>query len=91
MLQYLKDNGYKTGLLSNCSSETVRVWPETLLAPLIDVPVFSAVEGIMKPDPRLFQIALGRLGERAKDCLYIADGMSQELTTAGGSRRSPSR
>lgn len=81
-LSYLKKNGCKTGLISNCSSEATRVWPETLLAPLIDAPVFSCVEGIMKPDPRLFQIALKRLNVRAANCLYIADGMSQELATA---------
>jgi putative hydrolase of the HAD superfamily len=82
VLQYLKDNGYKTGLISNCSMETVNVWPKTLIAPLIDKPVFSSVEGVMKPDPRLFQIAMERLNVRAAECLYIADGMSRELETA---------
>jgi putative hydrolase of the HAD superfamily len=81
-LIYLRAKKYKIGLVSNCSLETTRIWPETKLAPLIDVPVFSAVEGIKKPDPRLFQIALDRLGVLAAECLYIADGMSQELTTA---------
>ena len=81
-LKYLKTKKYKTGLVSNCSMETTRLWPETKLAPLIDVPVFSSIEGIMKPDPRLFQRALKRLNVRAADCLYIADGMSRELTTA---------
>jgi putative hydrolase of the HAD superfamily len=82
VLSFLKKNGYKTGLVSNCSMETTEVWPKTKLAPFVDVAVFSAIEGIMKPDPRLFQIALERLGERAEGCMYIADGMGQELTTA---------
>ena len=36
----------------------------------------------MKPDPRLFQIALRKLAVKSKDCLYVADGMGQELETA---------
>ncbi|HTY81910.1 MAG TPA: HAD family hydrolase [Dehalococcoidales bacterium] len=82
VLSYLKENGYKTGLVSNCSRETTEVWPKTKLAPFVDVAVFSAIEGIMKPDPRIFRIALKRLEVSAKESLYIADGMSGELTTA---------
>lgn len=83
VLSYLKANGYKTALLSNCSMETTILWPKTKLARLIDVPVMSSAEGIMKPDPRLFQIALKKLAVKPKDCLYVADGMGQELITAG--------
>ncbi len=63
--------------------ETTILWPKTKLARLIDVPVMSSAEGIMKPDPRLFQIALKKLAVKPKDCLYVADGMGQELVTAG--------
>jgi putative hydrolase of the HAD superfamily len=82
VLSYLKDNGYKTGLISNASMETTRVWPNTALAPLIDTSVFSCIEGILKPDPRIFQIAMERLAVSPEKCLYVADGMSRELTTA---------
>ncbi len=82
VLSYLKANGYKTGLVSNCSMETTRVWTKTLLAPLIDVPVFSCTERVMKPDPRIFLIAIEKLGVPPEECIYIADGMSSELTTA---------
>ena len=83
-LSYLKQNGCKTGLVSNCSMETTAIWPETLLAPFIDVAVFSCVEGAMKPDPRLFQTALERLAVPPGNCIYVADGMSRELETASG-------
>lgn len=82
VLKHLKANGYKTALLSNCSMETTIIWPKTELAPLIDVPVMSAIEGIMKPDVRLFRILLKRLAVKSEACLYIADGVGQELTTA---------
>jgi putative hydrolase of the HAD superfamily len=82
VLSYLKANGYKTALLSNCSMETTTIWPKTSLAPLIDVPVMSCIEGMLKPDPRLFQIAIEKLAVKPEACLYVADGVGQELTTA---------
>lgn len=82
VLSYLKARGYKTGLLSNCSMETTVIWNETVIAPLIDVTVFSCLEGTMKPDPRIYRTAIERLGVKPEECLYIADGMSGELTAA---------
>jgi putative hydrolase of the HAD superfamily len=82
VLKNLKASGYKTALLSNCSMETSKIWPNTELAPLIDVPVMSSVEGIMKPDVRLFKIVLKKLGVEPEACVYVADGVGQELSTA---------
>ena len=82
VLSHLKAEGYKTGLISNCSAETTTIWKDTLLAPFIDTAVFSCSVGLMKPDPRIFQIATERLAVEPGDCLYIADGIGQELTSA---------
>lgn len=81
-LGFLRANRYKVGLISDCSTEVPTAWKDTPFAPLIDVPVFSCVAGVKKPDPRIYQIALNRLGVEAKDCLYIGDGSSHELTGA---------
>ncbi len=81
-LGFLRANGYKVGLISDCSTEVPTAWKDTPLAPLIDVPVFSCVAGVKKPDPRIYQMALERLGVEARDCLYIGDGSSQELSGA---------
>jgi putative hydrolase of the HAD superfamily len=81
-LGFLRANGYKVGLISDCSTEVPTAWKDTLLAPLIDVPVFSCVAGIKKPDPRIYRMALERLRVEAKNCLYIGDGSSQELSGA---------
>jgi putative hydrolase of the HAD superfamily len=51
-------------------------------APLIDVSVYSSLVGIQKPDPRIYQLAVEQLAVEPKDCLYIGDGDSQELTGA---------
>lgn len=81
-LSSLKSNGYKTGLISNCSVETTMIWKEILLAPLIDVTVFSCLAGTVKPDPSIYQEAVEKLAVSPKECLYIADGIGQELTSA---------
>jgi putative hydrolase of the HAD superfamily len=81
-LGFLRANGYKVGLISDCSSEVPTAWKDTSLAPLIDVSIFSCVAGVKKPDPRIYRMALERLGVEARDCLYIGDGSSRELSGA---------
>jgi putative hydrolase of the HAD superfamily len=81
-LQYLKEAGYKLGLLSNCSHEIPAVWPGSPLATLIDVAVFSCSVNMRKPDPRIYELTARRLGVLPQECLYVGDGGSQELSAA---------
>lgn len=81
-LSRLKSAGIRTALISDCSSETALVWPDTALAPLFDVILLSCVVGIKKPDPRIYRMATEQLGVEPGECLYIGDGSSQELTGA---------
>ncbi len=81
-LTALKDQGYQTGLISDCSHEIPVVWPETIFAPLIDEAVFSCVVGMRKPDPRIYRLATDKLSVRPEDCLFVGDGGSQELSGA---------
>ena len=82
ILSYLKKEGYKTGLISDCSYEVSIVWESTPFAKLIDIPVFSCAVGVKKPDPRIYFMALEQLAIEPQDCLYIGDGSSHELTGA---------
>lgn len=82
LLGFLRANGYKVGLISDCSTEVPTAWKGTPFALLIDVPIFSCVAGVKKPDPQIYQMALEGLGVAAKDCLYIGDGSSRELSGA---------
>jgi putative hydrolase of the HAD superfamily len=81
-LGFLKANDYRVGLITDCSSEVPMVWKDTPMASLIDVPVFSCIERVKKPDARIYQRALQRLVVDARDCLYIGDGSSRELSGA---------
>ncbi|HSW57696.1 MAG TPA: HAD-IA family hydrolase [Dehalococcoidales bacterium] len=82
VLQNIKKRGLKTGLITDCSPETPAEWSKTSLAGYFDAAVFSCLEGIKKPDPRIYQIAIDRLEVLAGDCLYVGDGSSRELSGA---------
>lgn len=82
ILSYLKSKKYKTGLISDCANDTPLIWPETPFAPYFDAVVFSCVAGMNKGDPRIFQIAVEKLAVKPEYCIYIADGMRNELSNA---------
>jgi putative hydrolase of the HAD superfamily len=86
---HLKNEGFKIGLLSNCSIEIPILWPETPLSAVIDSAVFSSRECLTKPDPRIYQLACQRLDVAAEFCLYVADGENFELAAAAGARLTP--
>ncbi len=82
VLAHLKSDGYRTGLLSDCSMETTLVWENSPLSSLVDEPVFSCLVGLKKPDPRIYQIAAEKLGVSPEECIYVADGIGKELSAA---------
>jgi putative hydrolase of the HAD superfamily len=78
----LKNHGYKTGLISNCSIEIPILWQETPFAEAIDTPIFSSRVRLRKPDVRIYHVACERLSARPEACLYIGDGEDHELAAA---------
>ena len=81
-LRQLRASGVPTALISDCSAEVLDLWPTTPYAELIDEPLFSCVEGLVKPDTNLYLLACTRLGVRPATCVYVGDGGSHELTGA---------
>ncbi len=81
-LGMIRGMGYKLGLISDCSWETVSLWPETPFLPLFDVTVFSCVIGLMKPDPQVYTLACRTLEVAPERCLYVGNGGSDELAGA---------
>jgi putative hydrolase of the HAD superfamily len=80
----LRECGLKTGLITVCSDDVVALWEETDFHGLFDAEVFSAAVGLRKPDPRIYRIALEKLGVEAKDAMFVGDGANDEL---GGAER----
>lgn len=65
---------YKTGLLSNAFSDLRRVVTSTLkISDAFDEMVISAEIHLMKPDPRIYQYALQRLGVAPQEAVFIDD------------------
>jgi putative hydrolase of the HAD superfamily len=81
-LDALTEAGLPLAIVSDCSVETARLWSSTLLGQRIQATVFSCVEGIYKPDPRMYHRGLQQLGLPAGRCVFVGDGGSRELTGA---------
>ena len=81
-LTALKELGLATALVSDCTHELPAFLPGLPVAPLLDARVFSVELGVCKPDRRIYLAACDLLGVAPRDCLYVGDGGSQELTGA---------
>ena len=82
VLRELRRRGHRVGLITVCTEDVEELWPETPMAELVDVPVFSCSAGMNKPDPRIYELACERLGVEPADCLYVGDGNNDELRGA---------
>ena len=78
----LRAEGFRIGLLTNCTSDTPDLWRASVLALLADAAAFSALEGVMKPEPSFYRLLLARLGVEPQGCAYIGDGKDDELEGA---------
>lgn len=81
-LRALRGRGLRVGLITVCSEDVTHVWEESVLGGLFDAEVFSCVEGICKPDPRIYEICCERLDVPAEECLFVGDGANDELPGA---------
>ena len=68
----LKGRGYKIGLLSNTEEGAVRYFQEQRYE-MFDVTVFSCREGTRKPERKIYEIALKRLGVFPQEAIFIDD------------------
>jgi len=82
VIRRLRAAGLRIGLLSDCTSELPDAWSRLPLAGLVDAPVFSCVERMRKPDPRLFRTVAANLRVEPSECVYVGDGGGRELTGA---------
>lgn len=72
-IRHLKKN-YKIGLLSNASGVYLRpILEEYGIDDLFDADIISAEVGIIKPDPEIFKLTLGKLGTEPKETVFIDD------------------
>ena len=81
-LARLKDAGLKLGVVSNAEGQVAGDAERFGLAKFFDVIIDSHVVGVAKPDPRIFQIALERLGVSAAESVFAGDIYSIDVLGA---------
>jgi len=72
LLIALKNNGYKTGFLSNIETPAMNFFYEQKYN-MFDVLVFSCKEGFRKPEKEIYEITLRRLNTQPEETLFIDD------------------
>jgi putative hydrolase of the HAD superfamily len=81
-LDRLRADGWRLGLVTNCSVETPELWPSTPFASRFDALGFSCELGVAKPDPAIYLAVCSALGVVPADCVYVGDGADGELRGA---------
>ncbi len=82
MLEELKKQGLKIGLISNCYFEEAEVIRNSALFPYFDVVCLSCELGIRKPEEEIYKVCMRELAVDPQECVYVGDGGSYELETA---------
>jgi len=71
----LRERGLRTALLTNNVREWEPLWRAKLpeLDEIFEVVVDSAFVGLRKPDPRIYELTVERLGTEPGDCVFVDD------------------
>ena len=72
-LTALKAQGYRLAVVSNANGTLRASFARLGLAAFFETMVDSAEEGLEKPDARLFELALGRVGAAAAEAVHVGD------------------
>jgi epoxide hydrolase-like predicted phosphatase len=65
---------YKTAILSNASTNARQMFAEVMnIDQLVDIIIISAEEGLIKPDERIYNLALDRLGVSPDEVVFLDD------------------
>jgi HAD superfamily hydrolase (TIGR01509 family) len=73
VLERLRATGLKMVVVSNANGTVARMFERLGLARYFDRIFDSQVEGVEKPDPRFFRLALEGSGARAETTLHVGD------------------
>src|SRR5581483_9728397 len=81
-LEKLSGAGLKLGVVSNFEEWLERLLDDLGLTPFFGVRVISGVEGLEKPDPRIFRLAIERAGVTAEASVYVGDNPEFDVEPA---------
>jgi putative hydrolase of the HAD superfamily len=78
----LRAAGVKVGIVSNWDTRLEGILVGLGLGALVETVVCSAVEGLRKPDPRIFELACERAGVRPERSAHVGDHMYADVIGA---------
>jgi putative hydrolase of the HAD superfamily len=75
---------YDLGIVSNFYGNLDRVCEDLGIRDLFPCIIDSSCEGVLKPDPRIFQAALDRMGIRPDEAVFVGDNPGRDMEGAKG-------
>lgn len=82
LLRELRSRGLATAVVSNFDRRLPHILAGLGLAPWLDAIVLPSDAHAAKPDPRIFALALERLGVAASEALYVGDDADKDVNGA---------
>ena len=81
-LEVLSENTKRMCLISNADVIDKFGWASSPIKKYFEEAIFSCDIGVLKPDKRIYEIALRKMGIEPKKAVFIGDGGSEELRGA---------
>jgi putative hydrolase of the HAD superfamily len=78
----LRQLGYRLGLISNFERWLEEVLIEEKAGEIFEVKVISGIEGVEKPDPDIYRLAIERAGLQPEECVHVGDSIANDLEPA---------
>lgn len=82
VLEQLKASGYKIGLISNVTTPYVQPVINLGLVRYFDEAIYSCEEGLVKPDPLIYQLMIGKLGLDPSQIIMTGDQVAKDVLPA---------
>jgi len=82
VLERLHDAGFVLGMISNFEEWLERLLGELGVRSYFPVRVISGIEGMEKPDPRIFRLAMERAGVTPDRSVYVGDNPEFDVDPA---------
>lgn len=81
-LTRIEESGHRLGLISNFEGWLEQILVEQEVGESFDVTVISGVEGVEKPDPAIYELAVQRAGVEPSRCVHVGDSMALDVVPA---------
>jgi putative hydrolase of the HAD superfamily len=80
--EVLRGAGLRLGLISNFEGWLEEVLVAEKAGDIFDVKVISGIEGVEKPDPLIYRLALERAGVEPQECVHVGDSIANDVEPA---------